>query len=235
METMDPKYDIKNTDSQIYIFFRPTEEKYHLNDIKLLLENDNQFNIYPKSDEENPNASYENITNTIHGMRKNSGFMCDGISSDYILGSFDIVDAIVVIGSPMNILPNGNIFGFASINFMERSNSIYVDVLCSHKGIKGAGGILMNALETISKKLLFTRIYLKSVKSAIPFYEKYGFKKYNESCINMCLMIKMINNSNGGKRKRKGKIRKSNSIKRQTRKRNERKGRSRKRRGQTRK
>lgn len=49
------------------------------------------------------------------------------------------VDAVIIIGSTstMKILPNGNIFGFALINFDEKTNSIYIDVICSHIGIKG--------------------------------------------------------------------------------------------------
>ena len=44
-----------------------------------------------------------------------------------------------------------------------------------------------------------TDIYLKSVKSAISFYEKYGFTKHDKSCDDMCLMIKSI--KSGGKKK----------------------------------
>jgi len=48
-----------------------------------------------------------------------------------------------------------------------------------------------------------TKIYLKSVKSAISFYEKYGFIKKNPLCDNMCLMIKNINKKLGGKTKKR--------------------------------
>jgi hypothetical protein len=41
---------------------------------------------------------------------------------------------------------------------------------------------------------------VKSVKSAISFYEKYGFTKYDKLCNDMCLMIKSINTKNGGKK-----------------------------------
>jgi hypothetical protein len=58
-----------------------------------------------------------------------------------------------------------------------------------------------------------TEIYLKSVKSAIPFYEKYGFTRFDESCDNMCLMIKSIKKKNGGKkRKTQKKTRKINKT-----------------------
>ena len=37
-----------------------------------------------------------------------------------------------------------------------------------------------------------TDIYLTSVKSAISFYEKYHFTKFDESCQHMCLMKKSL-------------------------------------------
>ena len=48
-----------------------------------------------------------------------------------------------------------------------------------------------------------TKIYLKSVKSAISFYEKYGFTKKEPLCDDMCLMIKTINKKVGGKTKKR--------------------------------
>ena len=110
-------------------------------------------------------------------------------------------DAVIIIGSTMDILPNGNIFGFALINFDEKTNSIYIDVICSHIGIKGAGDILINQIEDISRRLFIGKIHLKSVKSAISFYEKYGFIKNDKLCDDMCTMIKNINTKNGGKKK----------------------------------
>ena len=47
--------------------------------------------------------------------------------------------------------------------------------------------------------LHLTKIYLTSVKSAISFYEKYGFIKKNPLCDDMCLMIKTIKKNIGGK------------------------------------
>jgi N-acetylglutamate synthase-like GNAT family acetyltransferase len=98
----------------------------------------------------------------------------------------------------MNILPNGNIYGFALIRFDEESNSIYIAVMCSHIGIKGAGDILIKEIENISRTLFIEKINLISVDSAVSFYEKYGFTKIDGSC---CAMEKYIKNKIGGKRK----------------------------------
>jgi hypothetical protein len=46
-----------------------------------------------------------------------------------------------------------------------------------------------------------TEIYLTSVKSAITFYEKYGFTKYDKLCNDMCIMIKSLKKRGGRKRK----------------------------------
>ena len=51
-----------------------------------------------------------------------SEFLCKGLNHDYIVTSFDNADAVIIIGSSMNVLPNGNIFGFALINFDEKHN-----------------------------------------------------------------------------------------------------------------
>jgi hypothetical protein len=91
------------------------------------------------------------------------------------------MNAIVVIGTKdANIMPNGNIFGFASVLFNMASNSIYVDVICSHVGIKGAGEALLKSVENIGKLLSMSKITLKSVDSAIGFYEKYGYYRTEE-------------------------------------------------------
>jgi predicted GNAT family N-acyltransferase len=161
---------------------------------------------------ESESNSYKDITDYIYRIINKSGFLCKGLNPEFILNSIDDVDAVVVLGSSMNILPNGNIFGFALIQFDEKYNSIYIDVICSHIGIKGAGDILIKELEYISEKLFMTEIYLTSVKSAITFYEKYGFTKYDKLCNDMCVMIKSMNKNYGGKRKTQKKSRKINKT-----------------------
>ena len=208
---MRVRYNIKNNrNTNTYIYFKPTDSN-HLDDIKLLLDDDDKINLYHNNNESEPN-SYKNVTDYIYRIINKSGFLCKGLNPEYILNSIHDVDAIVVVGSPMNILPNGNIFGFALIQFDEKYNSIYIDVICSHVGIKGAGDILIKALEYISKKLFMTEIYLTSVKSAITFYEKYGFTKYDKLCDDMCVMIKSMNKNYGGKRKTQKKSRKINKT-----------------------
>lgn len=197
---MSLKYNIKTSkNNKISIYFNPTHSNY-LDDIKLILDDDANINLYHNNNESESN-SYKNVTDYIYRIIDKSGFLCKGLNPDYILDSIDDADAVVVVGSSMNILPNGNIFGFALIQFHEKYNSIYIDIICSHIGIKGAGDILIKALEYISKKLFMTEIYLTSVKSAITFYEKYGFTKYDKLCNDMCIMIKSLKKRGGRKRK----------------------------------
>jgi hypothetical protein len=210
---MSLRYDIKDNKNKTYIYFKPTKSNI-LDDIKLLLENDDKIDVYPKNDDVNPYDSYKNVTDYISRIINNSEFLCKGLNPDYILDSFDNVDAVVILGSSINILPNGNVFGFALIKFDETKNSIYIDVICSHIGIKGAGDILINEIEDISRRLLMTEIYLKSVKSAISFYEKYGFIKYDNLCDDMCVMIKSMNKKYGGTKNKKKTKRKQKETKR---------------------
>lgn len=210
---MSFRYNIKNNiDTKTYIYFKPTESN-NLDDIKLLLEADDKINVHSNDEDVNSYNSYKNVTDYIYRIINKTMFLCKGLNPGYILDSFDNVDAVIIIGSTMDILPNGNIFGFALINFDEKTNSIYIDVICSHIGIKGAGDILINEIEYISRRLFVTKIQLKSVKSAISFYEKYGFIKRDNLCDDMCTMIKTINTKNGGKKRKTNKQRKSIKIK----------------------
>jgi hypothetical protein len=190
---MELRYNIKNNrNTKTHIYFKPTESN-HLDDIKDLLEDE-----YPINKDDN---SYENVREYIDRIINNDEFLCKGLNPTYIYKAFDNVDAVVVIGSSMNILPNGNIFGFALIKFNEKNNSIYIDVICSHIGIHGAGEFLIKTIGDICSTLFMTKIYLTSVKSAISFYEKYDFIKEDPICDGMCLMIKTINKNIGGKTK----------------------------------
>ena len=100
------RYDIKNDgNTKTYIYFKPTESD-NLDDIKLLLEDDGNFEIYSNDEDETPDNSYKNVTNYIYRLIDNSNFLCKGLNADYILDAFDDVDAVVIIGSSMKILPN---------------------------------------------------------------------------------------------------------------------------------
>lgn len=202
---MSLRYNLKNDRNiQTYVYFKPTESDI-LENIKILIEHDDEIKVYPNDEDEdvNPYNSYKNVTKYIYGIIKNSQFLCKGLNPSYISDVFDTADAIIIIGSSMNLLPNGNIYGFALINFDETNNSIYIDVICSHIGIKYAGEFLIQKIQDICGKLFMTKIYLKSVNSAISFYEKYGFIKEDPLCDNMCLMTKTITKKIGGKTKKR--------------------------------
>jgi hypothetical protein len=180
----------------------------------LKLEGDTNFKVYPDSNDVDGDdgttlqnlyeTSYKNIAEYIYRLTKNSQTLCKNLP-DYVgLKSFYSADAIVIVGSKNNILPNGNIFGFALINIngpqQRPPNSINIYVICSHTGIQGAGHILINAIEYIGRKLLMTHIYLRSVPKAEEFYKKYGFLKYGQECTyDGCIMRKYINRKKGGK------------------------------------
>lgn len=197
---MNSRYNIKNDKNiKTYICFNPIQNN-NLDDVKIILENYDKISIYPDNEDENVNT-YKNVAGYIYRIIEKSKFFCKGLNPSYILDSFNNVDAVIVIGSSMDILPNGNIFGFALIVFDEINNTVYIDVICSHIGIQGVGDFLIKAIQNMCKELLISKIYLTSVKNSISFYEKYGFIKTDKYCENMCEMIKIIN-TNGGKKKK---------------------------------
>jgi len=164
---MTSRYNIKNAGNiNTFVYFRPTEST-HLDDIQLLLEDQVQEGSY---------NAYKEVKNYVERL-VNSEFFCKGLNPGYITHSFDEVDAVVLISSSANVLPNGNVFGFALVVFDERHNALYIDVICTHAGIQGAGDFMMKTIEEMARKLMISKIYLKSVKSAVSFYEKYGFVK----------------------------------------------------------
>lgn len=213
---MSLKYNLSNVENlTTTAYFNPTKVN-DLDHIMVLLRNNN-INVYPNDENTDINNNYNNVTSYIYRIIKNTRFLCKGLNSEYILDSFNTVDAVIIISSSDYILPNGNVYGFALINFNENNNSIYIDVICSHVGIKGAGDVLIKQMQNIGKNLFMTHIYLTSVSSAITFYEKYGFVKKDSLCNDMCLMVKILNKK-GGKNSVKNKKYKNKRTKRNNRK-----------------
>jgi hypothetical protein len=149
---MSVRYNLKNDRNiQPYVYFKPTESII-LEDIKTLIGYDDEIKVYPNNEDVNPYNSYKNVTEYIYRIITNTDFLCKGLNPSYISDVFDTADAVIVIGSSMNLLPNGNIYGFALIKFDETNNSIYIDVICSHVGIKYAGEILIKTIQDIINK-----------------------------------------------------------------------------------
>ncbi len=171
---MDSKFNLKSLDISKYIYFNPTKIA-SIDDIKTIVELDNTFKL---PNESNVNDNYANLSDYIYRNIRNSNFLCKGLNPNYVKDAFTTSDAVLVISSNgVELMPNGNIFGFALLIFDETDNSIYIDVICSHSGIKYAGEVMINKVLELCEMLLITKIKLKSVTSAIPFYEKYGFVK----------------------------------------------------------
>ena len=230
---MNTKYSIKNdTNIQTYIYFKPESSLFNptkskRNKFWLNFEGDTTFKVYPNgndidSDDDEDDTTvqnlyentYKNVADYIYRHITNSKTLCETLP-DYVgLKSFNNADAIVIVGSKNNILPNGNIFGFSLININDPTrtpNSIYIDVMCSHIGIQGAGHMLINAIEYIGRKLSMSQIYLSSVPEAYGFYRKYGFFNINSKdigCNDGCIMRKYLNRGGGRKTRKNRKNRK---------------------------
>ncbi len=188
---MTLKYNLKKLDTSTTICFNPITFYEDVDDIKTILEDENSYTVIE-------NEKYNSLSKYIYRMITKVEFLCKGLNETYILEAFERADAIIIIGTNgLPILPNGNIFSFAIVKFNDYDNSIYLDVICSHIGIKYAGEKLLQSIEKIANHLKISKIVLNSVKSAIPFYEKYGFKK-TKMCEenNLCEMKKMVTKTN---------------------------------------
>ena len=232
----DNKYDIRNDKEYLktYIYFNPkkfvlTKENIQENiqeitqeDIdsldatKTILDYDDKFVVDPDPNEEQLEVfkSYNNVQNYILNKFR---YLCVGISYFYIEASFSHVDAVVIIRSSNPLtLPDVPIFGCALIYFNQIKNSIYIDIICSDKRTKYTGEFLIKQIEDICRPLGMKQIYLKSYKSAIGFYEKYGFIKEEELCDDMCVMTKnLIIDPIGGKKRKNKKTKKIKKTKKQ--------------------
>jgi hypothetical protein len=174
------KYDIRKSEKiKTSVYFR-------INDIVTRLHTPSmQIDVEPHG------HTYKEITKRIDKMVQD-GLLCKGLSHTHISGVFDKADAVFVVHSS-DILPNKEtILGFALVQFLLHEEAFYVNIICSHKEVKGAGEFLLKKMEEISRKLSKKYIKLDSVNSAITFYEKFGFVKDIKTCNHMCLMIKRL-------------------------------------------
>jgi hypothetical protein len=108
------------------------------------------------------------------------------------------------------------IIGYAWTN--KWNHSLYVHYLCSnHIDYKGAGTVLLKHIIQYAKTNGYTSVLLSSVSSAIPFYKGHGFVKTNPECpeTGSCEMILQF--TNGGTYRKRGKTQNRQRRRRQTR------------------
>lgn len=153
------KYNIKIRKNKSYIYFNPIKDD--LDDIKTILEH--TFDV---------ECGYSHVMDYVNRMVYTK-FLSRDINENYITQMMADSDAIIILSDSNGVLPNGNIFSFATLDFND--TFVYISIFCSHKGIYGAGEILLNEIECLCKTLFMTSIHLTSIKNAITFYEKYGF------------------------------------------------------------
>jgi len=207
---MSLKYNLKNLNTSTHIYFNPNKTE-SIDEIKTIIETNDYFILPNDSD---INDTYQNLSEYILRQKEITSFLCKGISLPYIKDALEEADAIIAISSEgSNILPNGNIFGFALLIFNEKNNSVYIDVICSHVGIKYAGDALINSINYMCEILFITKIKLQSVNTAISFYEKYGFYKKGicDNIVDLCEMEKNVTKKSLGGKRRKTKKRRKNT------------------------
>ena len=213
---MSLKYNLKDLTTNRHIYFNPNISE-DLDAIKTIIESNEEFTLPNEND---INDTYQNLSEYIFRLKENSSVLCKGVSLEYIKDAFETADAVVAVSSKgINILPNGNIFSFALINFNENDNSVYIDVICSHIGVKYAGEMLLKTITDMCIKLNITKIKLNSVSTAVSFYERYGFNKKGlcENKEELCEMEKDLSKKSLGGNRRKTKKRQNKKTKKRRR------------------
>jgi len=200
---------IINTDKiNNILFFNPKvikENAYKRGKYNQILENPGNLTIYPEEEETEKKkiSSFKKFRDELYrGIRK-SGNFCDGLHALYVKDSLKDCDAILRIESSMT--RSKKINGFATLKFYQSSKSLYIDVICTNKDIKGTGSYIIKLLSKMCEDISLEHIKLSSATQAVPFYLKTDFE-----CNTMCKMIKTV----GGNRTRKNRTNSHNKSSR---------------------
>ena len=170
------KFALRKEDTKTYLFFNDAvRDDEFLEETKMIAET--EYAVYPEENDPK-NRIYRQICRYIYDKIKKVESLCNGLNPSYVLSALKQANVVIVVGpSHMDVLPNGGVYAVAMVKFDERTNSMYLDVICSNNGIQGAGQILMKEIDRVAKLTFITKITLNSVFSAIAFYEKQGFVK----------------------------------------------------------
>lgn len=185
------KYNIKNVNTQSYIYVNPNPSK-----------NTSQLNITPLNNANYITIAGENYYNNIIYLINNlilNKQLCTGLIPSKIISAINECNFLLVIGD--NNVSNGNIYSFCALSYFEetintsygfeKDNYIYADYVCSHTSVKYAGEKLLNALFDLATLCNVNKISLQPVDDAVKFYEKYGFIYYGHQTFNNKLRVIM--------------------------------------------
>ena len=152
-----------------------------------LLENATDLEVFPKeeSKESEKDKLFKKARDSIYTEIKNTKKFCDGLYMSFVKDSLKTCDAILKIESSMT--RSKQMYGFAAINFLRNSKSLYIDTVCTNTDIKKTGTYIINVLTKICQQLSIESIKLSSATQAVPFYLKTEFE-----CDDVCKMIKTI-------------------------------------------
>jgi hypothetical protein len=186
------------------LFFNPTtikDNSYKNSKYNFLLENPGDFTILPnEEDNEKKRLSlFKKFRDELYKEIRSSKKFCDGLQAAYVKESLKKCDVILRIESSQT--RSKKINGFATLNFLRSSKSLYIDVICTNTDIKGTGSYMIKLLTKLCGDISIEHIKLSSATQAIPFYIKTDFE-----CDPLCKMIKNINGGSGGSKTRRNKI-----------------------------
>lgn len=102
------KYAIKSPRNVKHHLFVNPAARHGLEDILTLLELQTALEI-------SSGPAYQEVSRYIERLVNKSGFLCRGLNPDYVVESLASADAVIVVGSSMSVLPNGNVLSLIHI------------------------------------------------------------------------------------------------------------------------
>lgn len=151
---------------------------------------------------DNKNHHEKDIRDIINFSNEYRNSLCTGISDSYTRDAVMEADIILTLrrNRKNNIkkMTNSKVIGFVLL--VHKSQTLYIDLICSSQKLKGGGQILLDMAEKIAKTLHLESTSLKAIRNekVISFYEKNGYIK-NPECMEyrdrLCEMQKKIYNT----------------------------------------
>ncbi len=121
--------------------------------------------------------------------------LCYGVGKKYVM------DALKSCDIAMLLTQNSEVLGISLMNVVE---TLDVDVFCTNPVYRGVGTHMMDVVKRIGQQMGKPTITLCSLKSAVGFYEKVQFTKYeNKECKEL---IPMRYTHTGGRRTRRRRV-----------------------------
>jgi hypothetical protein len=198
-----------------YLYFNPDAIEDEFGDttnIKTIIETLPTLSVHPKQEEvQFKSELYSQVSKNIIDTVLDTDKFCGGINDGYVKQSIADSDAILVVETTRNKV----LYGFVTLNFVNSTNTLYIDLICTNTDIKGVGKHILKLIDEICEITGINNITLKSITSAVTFYLKHNFVCEGQCNLKKTLIFEKGKGNNNNKRKTtKRKIKKRKTTKR---------------------